>query len=330
MRRRSIPPGPLVFVLTAALLAAGVGWALLSPGPGRPGARPATVILARGEGVWAIGRDLARARVVRSGPLFAVMAELTGSAPRLKAGEYAFPARISLSAVLRALRLGLVVRHFVTVPEGLTSRAAAAILAQSSDLTGPTPIAPEGALLPETYEVRRGESRAEVTARMERARDALLAKLWAARAPGLPYRTPEDAVILASVIEKETALPDERARIAAVFINRLEKGMRLESDPTVIYGVSGGVPLGHGLTRGELATATPYNTYRISGLPPTPIDNPGRASLAAALDPDRTADLYFVANGTGGHAFSASLGEHLRNVARWRAIERVDKITANK
>jgi UPF0755 protein len=219
------------------------------------------------------------------------------------------------------LRQGLVVRHFITLPEGLSSRAAAEILAQSDILTGAAPVAPEGALLPETYEVSRGESRAAVIARMERDRSALLAKLWAARAKGLPYRRPEDAVILASVVEKETALAAERPLVAGVFVNRLKKGMRLESDPTVIYALTGGDPLGHGLTRSELATPSPYNTYRVTGLPPTPINNPGRAALAAALAPTPTDNLYFVANGVGGHAFSPTLAQHSQNVAHWRRVE---------
>jgi UPF0755 protein len=228
---------------------------------------------------------------------------------------------MSLWRVLELIRHGLVVRHFVTVPEGLTSKAVAEILARSTVLAGPAPIAPEGALLPETYEVSRGELRSEVVHRMEQARDDLVGKLWAARKPGLPYNRPEDAVILASVVEKETALPAERPHVAGVFINRLRIGVRLGSDPTVIYGLTKGAPLGHGLTRSELASDSPYNTYRVAGLPPTPIDNPGRASLIAAFQPSATPDLYFVADGTGGHAFAATLTGHARNVAQWRRIE---------
>ena len=316
--------------LALVVIVAAVAWAVLSPGPGKPGAKPVTVIFSKGEGVLAIGRGLAHAGVVRSGGMFAAIAELSGSASQLKAGEYAFPSRSTLFQVLRTLRLGLVVRHFVTIPEGLTSQAVAEILRRSLVLAGPTLVAPEGALLPETYEVRLGETRAELTRRMERARDRLLAKLWAARSPGLPYRSPQDAVILASVVEKETALAAERPRVAAVFINRLKLGMRLESDPTVIYGLTGGAPLGHGLTRSELRSATPFNSYRLAGLPPGPIDNPGRASLSAALEPLKTQDLYFVANGTGGHAFSATLAQHTLNVAHWRLIEHAAKARANR
>jgi UPF0755 protein len=176
-------------------------------------------------------------------------------------------------------------------------------------------------VLPETYEVQRGDDRAAVLQRMLDARDKLLAELWAHRRADLPYRDPEDAVIMASIIEKETAKPDERPRIAAVFVNRLKLGIKLQTDPTVIYGLTGGKPLGHGLTLAELASQTPYNTYLITGLPPTPIGNPGRASLAAALDPPESSELYFVADGTGGHVFSSTLAQHQANVTKWRAIE---------
>ena len=199
--------------------------------------------------------------------------------------------------------------------------AAEAILA-SEVLTGPITPPPEGSILPDTYQVQRGDSRAEVVVRMRLARDQLLDELWANRQPGLPITTPDQAVILASIVEKETALPAERPRIAAVFTNRLRAGMRLESDPTIIYGVSKGRPLGRGIRASELARKTIYNTYQIDGLPPTPIANPGREALAAVLAPPKTKELFFVADGTGGHVFANSYEEHLRNVARWRALER--------
>jgi UPF0755 protein len=279
------------------------------------------VVLPTGAGVAGVGRDLAKTGVVRSQAGFVLAAILTGAAHRLKAGEYRFRARESLAEVISAIARGEVVRRFVTIPEGLTSRDAVAILLKADYLAGPAPIPPEGSLLPETYEVRRGETRSAVIQRMALARDRLLDQLWTARSPRLPFASEEQAVILASVVEKETAIPAERAKVAAVFINRLRKGMRLASDPTVVYGVTGGAPLGHGLRVSELAARNPYNTYLVAGLPPTPIDNPGRASLAAALSPAPTADLYFVADGTGGHAFADTFEAHKRNVARWRAIE---------
>ncbi|MDE2355116.1 MAG: endolytic transglycosylase MltG [Alphaproteobacteria bacterium] len=312
----------LGLILILLLLAAGALAALvLLPGPGRRDAPARTVILNHGQGVLGIGQALQSAGLVRSGLVFAAAAEASGAAGSLKAGEYAFSPHESLLRILDAIRHGRVVRRFVTVPEGLTSADAAAILMRVDVLTGPAPVAPEGALLPETYEVQRGESRADVIARMRQARDALLARLWATRAPNLPYADPEQAVVLASVVEKETALGVERPLVAAVFVNRLRTGMRLDSDPTVIYGLTHGAPLGHGLTRAELDRYTAYNTYRIAGLPPTPIDNPGRAALTAALNPAQSHALYFVANGAGGHAFADTLSDHARNVMRWRQIE---------
>ena len=323
-RRRRFPLRPILLGAGALAAAFVVLLAFEIWGPG-PSAGRTSVILPPGEGVRGVARDLARARVVRSATVFAIAAEFSGAGHSLKAGEYAFAQRESLAHVLDAIRRGMIVRRFVTVPEGLSAVQVADILAADTVLSGPTPVPPEGSILPETYQVRRGESRAAVEARMQRARDDLVAKLWATRMPGLPYRDPEQAVILASVVEKETALPTERPMVAAVFLNRLRQGMRLGSDPTVIYGLTRGRPLGHGLTVSELDSDTPWNTYRVGGLPATPIGNPGKASLEAALAPAKTDDLYFVADGTGGHAFSATLEEHQRNVARWRAIEKASQ-----
>jgi UPF0755 protein len=284
-------------------------------------ATPRDVVVLPGGGIARIADTLARAKVIRWRAAFIAWAEVTGAAKRLKAGEYVFPTRSPLGRTIDMIARGQVVRRAVTIPEGLTSKAAAEIIDAEPALVGETPVAPEGSLLPDTYDVKLGETRADVVSRMRAARDTLLARLWTARAPGLPYADPEQAVTLASIVEKETAKPSERPRIAAIFVHRLEKGMRLESDPTTIYGLTGGVPLGHGLRVSELASDTPYNTYRIAGLPPTPIGNPGRASLEAALHPAAGADLYFVADGTGGHVFSATYADHLRNVAKWRAIE---------
>ena len=315
-RRRAIAAGLVLFAL-ATLCA----WAYLAPGPQRPGGEPAEVILPPGSSLPAIAARLGEAHVITSPAAFMTAAVVTGAAHKLKAGEYAFASGESLRDVLSAIRRGAVVRRFITIPEGLTSHQAADILREADFLTGPLVDPPEGSLLPETYEVRRGETRVAVVRRMEAARDKLLSQLWAARPAGLPYRSPEQAVILASVVEKETGRPEERPRIAAVFINRLKKNMRLESDPTVIYGLSAGAVLGHGLRKSELSSRSPYNTYQIDGLPPTPIANPGRAALAAALAPARTDDHYFVADGTGGHVFASSFAAHQSNVERWRAVE---------
>lgn len=304
-------------ILVAALFA----FLYAGPGPGAAQGTSTTVILPRGAGVTGIGHALKRAGVIRSEGLFDVMAKLTGGSS-LKAGEYAIRSGESMAAVIDDLKAGRVVRHFVTVPEGWTSQMAADAVNASPVLTGFAATPPEGAILPETYEVRRGDNRAAVMDRMKAAADTLLDRLWAARKPGLPLASPAEAVTLASIVEKETALPAERPRIAAVFENRLKAGIRLESDPTVIYGVSKGAPLGRGLTASELAAATPYNTYKIAGLPPTPIANPGKASLEAVLNPPDTQELYFVANGTGGHTFASAFADHQKNVAKWREIER--------
>lgn len=297
------------------------GWVYFGPGPAAVSGQATDVVLPSGSGLSGVAGALRKAGVIRSRWSFAVAAVLTGRGRRLQAGEYEFRSRATLAEILSSLAEGRVVRHLVTVPEGLTSADAAEILRRTAVLTGPVSTPAEGAILPETYQVQRGESRAMVLSRMEAARDRVLTSLWARRAPGLPLAGPADAVVLASIVEKETARPDERPRIAAVFLNRLKKGMRLESDPTVIYGLTRGEPLGHGLRASEMMVRTPFNTYLNAGLPPTPIANPGRASLEAVMNPARTDDLYFVADGTGGHVFAATFDAHQRNVAHWRAIE---------
>jgi len=308
----------------------GVGWAVWGyVGPGPAAGAPVTdVWLKRGSGVVGAADQLAEAGVIRSRPLFIVAAKLRGGS--LKAGEYEFSSGASMAHVLADIRAGRVVRHLLTVPEGWTSEMAAEVVSRDIVLTGVAAAPAEGVLLPETYEVRRGEDRGAVLRRMQDAQDKLLDKLWPQRQPGLPFATRQEAVTLASIVEKETARPDERPRIAAVYINRLRAGMRLESDPTTIYGISGGRPLGRGISRSELAAKTPYNTYQITGLPPTPIANPGRAAIEAVLNPPKTDELFFVANGQGGHVFASSFAEHQKNVARWREIERQRQATQGR
>ena len=215
------------------------------------------------------------------------------------------------------------VRFRITLAEGATSWQIVEALKRAEFLSGEIGEVPaEGRLAPDSYEVTRGADRAELLAEMQRRQEAILADLWAARADGLPYETPEEALIMASIVEKETGVPEERGQVASVFRNRLDQGMKLQTDPTVIYGLTKGQGvLGRGLRQSELRGRTPYNTYVIDGLPPTPIANPGRESIAAALNPDDTPFLFFVADGTGGHAFAETLEEHNENVAKWRAIE---------
>ncbi len=310
--------------MLVVLLLTGISlWIYNGAGPKGRGASSTTVILRKGASVSEIGANLQQAGVVRSAPLFLAAAQFTGAARHMRAGEYAFPSRASLRDVIDRLRRGLVVHHRITVPEGLSSRQALDVLNRSDVLSGPAPLPPEGSLLPETYEVVRGQTRVSLLKRMMAERERLLATLWANRQPGLPFVDADQAVALASIVEKETAVAAERPHVASVYINRLRQGVKLEADPTVIYGLTNGVgPLGHSLRASELAAPGPYNSYLNTGLPPTPIDNPGRASLAAVLDPASTTDLYFVADGGGGHVFARTLAEHDKNVARWRVFEK--------
>ncbi|HYD46405.1 MAG TPA: endolytic transglycosylase MltG [Phenylobacterium sp.] len=307
----------LIFVLAGAWAL----WTYSGPGPGAPAGEATTVVLRKGAGLQEIAATLDKAGVIGSRSVFLAAAQFTGAARELKAGEYRFTSRTSLGKVLDDIRNGRVVIHQITIPEGVTAQTVADILAASPVLSGVAPVPPEGSVLPETYRVERGDDRAAVLQRMMQDHDELLALLWARRQPNLPVQTPEEAVILASVVEKETGIASERPRVAAVFTNRLRQGMRLESDPTVIYGISQGRPLGRGIRASELARITPYNTYLVGGLPPTPIANPGRESLAAVLDPPKTDELFFVADGSGGHVFAKTFEEHQQNVARWRKVE---------
>ena len=290
----------------------------------RPGPHEAEALIAitPGSSIAAIGETLEAAGVIDDPDLFAIAARLLGRDGSLKAGEYAIPAHESMRAVIARLSDGRVLTRRITIPEGLTAVEISAIVAATPALTGEVgEIPPEGSLLPETYHYNRGDSRDAVLARMTDAMAATLSELWAARAENLPFATPEEAVILASVVEKETGVSGERRHVAGVFVNRLRLGMRLQSDPTVIYGLTNGTgPLGRALTRADLAAPHPYNTYLIDGLPPHPIANPGAAAIAAALDPLQTEDLYFVADGTGGHVFARTLQEHNRNAAAWRRL----------
>ena len=241
----------------------------------------------------------------------------------LKAGEYQFKAHASLRDVVATMVEGRVVAHQVSIPEGLTSQQVVARLTEDDVLTGTIKEVPrEGSLLPDTYNFTRGVTRDQMIQRMQQAQQRLVREIWDHRSPDLPLKTPDQLVILASLIEKETGKPEERSRVAAVFLNRLKQKMRLQSDPTIIYGLVGGKgTLGRPITKSEIDQPTPYNTYQIDGLPPGPISNPGRASLEAAANPARTRELYFVADGTGGHVFAENYEQHQKNVARLRLIE---------
>ncbi|OAN45622.1 aminodeoxychorismate lyase [Paramagnetospirillum marisnigri] len=317
----------LVAILVLAVLAGGgLAWEghrrFTRPGPST---QPITVVIPKGSGTELIGQSLEAAGVVSSGFIFSIGVKLRHAT--LKAGEYAFPAGVSAEEAMRIIAEGKVVIHKLTVAEGLTVRQVVDLVKEADFLAGPvTRKVAEGWLLPETWHMTRDEARDEVLARMEKAMRQTVDVLWVARAPGLPLKTREEALILASMVERETAVEVERPRVAAVFYNRLAKRMRLQSDPTVIYGVSDGLgELDRSLTRDDLMTRHPWNTYVIDALPATPIANPGRASIEAVLHPARSEELYFVADGTGGHAFARTLDEHNANVAKWRKIEKAGK-----
>ena len=278
----------------------------------------------RGGGVLGIAAELEKAGIISSANIFAAAATATGERGKLKPGEYQFSQAMSMRDVMGLIVSGKFITYKVTIPEGWTTAQALDRLRENEVLTGDITLTPgEGQIMPDTYVFQRGETRDNIVRGMVKSSQKLMDELWQQRAGDAPVSTPAEALTLASIIEKETGVPEERTRVAAVFANRLRQGMRLQSDPTIIYGITGGKSkLDRPLTRQDIAEATPYNTYRINGLPPGPIANPGRASIAAALAPAKTNDLYFVADGSGGHAFAATLDEHRVNVRKWREIEK--------
>jgi UPF0755 protein len=327
-RRRptlSVFSGFLSFLLVAALASMfGLVWSqeqIRAPGPLTASK---VLYIAPGTEVPDIIAELDREGVIDSPFLLNVALLLEGNRSKVKAGEYLFKQNASLRDVIDTLVSGKQVLHAITIPEGLTSEQIVERLRESDVLLGDISEAPkEGSLLPETYKVARGAVRADLVKKMQDDQKRAVDQIWSRRASGLPLRSPYELVTLASIVEKETGKADERPRVASVFLNRLKKGMRLQSDPTTVYGLAGGKgSLGRGLTRAELDKPTPYNTYTIDGLPAGPIANPGRAALGAVANPSRTQDLYFVADGTGGHVFSETLDQHNRNVQRWRQIEK--------
>jgi UPF0755 protein len=316
----------LAILLAAALVGAGgyvwfQSW-LEAPGPAR---QDTVVLIPRGSSVSGIAQRLVDAGVVDHARLLQLAVWQGGLAAALKAGEYQFGPGDSPRAVLERIAAGRVLVRRLTIPEGQTSAEIRRLVEAAEAMTGawPAEAPPEGSLLPETYHYVHGDSRPELVARMRKARDELLAELWGKRASGLPLANPGQAVILASIVEAETPLAAERPRVAGVYLNRLKRGMRLQADPTVAYGITRGEKeLDRPLSRDDLARPSPWNTYTSDGLPPTPINHPGRASLAAALQPESHDFLFFVADGKGGHLFAQTYEQHLRNVAAYRASQR--------
>jgi UPF0755 protein len=316
----------LSMVIFVLVIGVGIFWYGKTEFEGRgPLDRTTDYMVREGAGLNQIAAGLERQGIISNQRIFSLGAKSVLGDDTLKAGEYEIKAGSSMREIVELMQSGKSILHAFTVPEGQTVVQVFNRLREAPVLEGDLPdeMPPEGALLPETYKFSRGTTRMEILEQMEKAQTRALEQIWARRDPDLPLETPEELVILASIVEKETARADERPRVAGVFINRLNRGMRLQSDPTIIYGLFGGEgkPSDRPIYRSDIDKPTPYNTYVIDALPPTPIANPGREAMEAVANPSRTKDLYFVADGTGGHAFAETLEEHNSNVARWRRIE---------
>jgi len=304
-------------VLAAIIVIYALWWA---PGPRRG---PHDIIVKEGTTLGALSRQLAREGAIPgTARTYYVMARLFGSHDPIQAGEFEIPRGMGGASILELLQHGKPLLRLVTVTEGMPSIVVDEKLASNPYLAGPLPAIPEGSVLPDSYGYQRGETRAALVRRMQAAMTKAVAQLWPKRSTDCPLATPEQAIILASIVEKETAKASERAMVAGVYCNRLKIGMKLDADPTVIYPVTKGKPLGRRILKSELDSDNPYNTYRNPGLPPGPIANPGKASIEAVLHPANTKALYFVADGTGGHVFADTLADQNANVAKWYAIRR--------
>lgn len=319
------------FLMTLIVLAViGAGALLLtgkkafeSPGPA---AADTTFVVAPNTGLQRISADLANQGLVSNASIFARGVSLSGNAGALKAGEYEVKAQASMRDIMNSIVSGRSIMHSLTIPEGLTVEQAFQRIAQSDELSGdmPTEMPPEGSLAADTQRFTRGMSRKDIVAKLVADQKRLVESIWATRDPELPISDINEFVTLASIVEKETGVAAERPQVASVFVNRINQGMRLQSDPTILYGLFGGKgrPADRPIYQSDIQKPTPYNTYVIDGLPPGPIANPGRAALEAVANPAKTESLYFVADGTGGHVFASTLAEHNRNVAKWRAIQK--------
>jgi UPF0755 protein len=320
-----LPPKRLIAFALLGLLLMGVAigaWVLLGWTAAGPAKVPTPIVIPQGASVARAAAVLEEAGVLGSAERFRFQARLFGGSKPIRAGEYEVPAGASPSAVLELLQSGRTLQRFVIVPEGLPSIMVHERLMRAPFLTGAVAVPEEGSVLPDSYSYQRGEPRAAVLKRMQDAMEKQWAALWPKRKPGIAVSNRNEAITLASIVEKETAKPSERRMVAGVYTNRLKVGMPLQADPTVIYPVTKGRPLGRRILRSELNTNNGYNTYRMAGLPIGPIANPGRESIAAVLDPAPTRALYFVADGTGGHIFANTLAEHNANVRKWYAIRR--------
>ena len=293
-----------------------------------------SIVIKEGYSLAVISNKLQARGIVDSELIFRMGVRAHRAQLQMQAGEYAFKPSMSMYQVMQTLRSGKGIVHKVSIPEGLTSYQIMQRIEKNEILVGEMPdlIPAEGSLMPDTYPFQRGLTREELISEMQRVQKIFLKKVWERRVADLPISSPEELVILASIVEKETGKADERPHVASVFVNRLNQGIKLQSDPTIIYGIYGskGKPKGKPIYKSDLKKVTGYNTYLIAALPPGPISNPGRASLEAVANPSKTQDLFFVADGTGGHVFAATLREHNANVVRWRAIEKRNKEEAAK
>ena len=287
-----------------------------------PSAKPLAIVVPDGASLTRAASELQRQGAIRSATRFRGYARLFGTGAPIKAGEYAIPAGASAAQILALLEEGKVRQRLVPVPEGYPSVLVHEALMRADGLTGTAAVPREGSVLPDSYAYQLGDTRAAVVARMQKAMADYLAAAWKKRKPGIAVATPAQAIVLASIVEKETGKPTERRTVAAVYTNRLKRGMPLQADPTVIYPITKGKPLGRRILRSELQAKNGYNTYASPGLPIGPIANPGRASIDAVLDPATSSALYFVADGTGGHVFADTLEQHNANVRKWYAIRR--------
>ncbi|ANK13335.1 endolytic transglycosylase MltG [Erythrobacter neustonensis] len=285
-------------------------------------ARETPFTIPAGASVGTVAAKLEAEGLISSASGFTLHARIFGSDAPIQAGEFLLKPEMSQGDILAAFQSGDVIRRFVTVPEGMPSILVWERLMAEPLLTGEVAVPPEGSILPDTYAFERGQSRASLVEQMQTAMDKAVAEEWAKRAPGIAVSTMRDALILASVVEKETGKPDERRMVAGLYSNRVRTGMKLQADPTIIYPITKGKPLGRRIKQSEIAAVNGYNTYTIVGLPEGPITNPGRASIAAVMNPEKTAALFMVADGTGGHWFADTLAEHNANVAKWYAIRR--------
>jgi UPF0755 protein len=317
---RRVLAGAVLAAFIALLIAGGMfigGWSA-----GGPAGAATPVIVAQGSSVAGAANALEQAGVIGSARMFRLRARLLAGSTPIQAGEYEIPAGASEAAIMALLQSGRTLQRFIVVPEGMPSVMVHDRLMAADVLTGDVPVPEEGSILPDTYSYQRGESRAAVVARMQEAMRRTLERLWPQRTAHSVVTTPREAIILASIVEKETGKPSERRAVAGVYSNRVRQGMKLDADPTVIYPVTRGRPLGRRILRSELQADNGYNTYARAGLPIGPIANPGRESIAAVLNPEPHRYLYFVADGTGGHIFAETLEQHNANVQRWYALRR--------